>query len=58
MIKRLIDFIKDDPVYFLIILGVIALVIAIGLPVLIFFTRLLWGAALNPILSLIQYKLF
>ena len=47
--KKIIEFIKDDPVMFLIILGVIALVIALGLPVIVFLARLFWTFALSPI---------
>ena len=49
MKKKLLDFIKDDPVLFVIYLVVIALVIVLGSPIIIGLARLLWTMALAPI---------
>jgi hypothetical protein len=47
--KKLLDFIKNDTELFIISLVVIALVIVLGLPIIIWFARLLWTMALAPI---------
>ena len=49
MKKKLLDFIKNDTELFIISLVVIALVIVLGLPVIIWFARLFWEMALAPI---------